>query len=82
MKAYYAIECPNWVMEKTVRRALGGHGNILCRVRSPNGLFGKRCLHWNKAALISRYAFFEITNRSTRDIIHHGFRGASLTPSL
>jgi len=28
---------PNYVVEKTVWRALGGHVIFLCRVHSPNG---------------------------------------------
>ena len=46
------------------------HGIFLCRVRSPNGPFGKRSLHRNRAALLSCFLFLISYNLITRKNIN------------
>jgi len=47
---------------------MDGHGIFLCRVRSPNGPFGKRSLH--RTVLLSRCSFLISYNLITRNDIN------------
>ena len=48
-------------------REKGWTDRVLCKVSSPNGPFGKRSLHRNRAALLSRCSFLISYNLITRN---------------
>ena len=68
--SHCVIKYPNCVVEKTVRRTLGGHGIFLCRIRSPNGPFGKRSLQEPNCFPVVRFRNHKLGHA---DVNHHGF---------